>query len=156
MIYTAEVIWMVRPIALDILILHESLGQRSHPLVIPCTIASGFHLAQYVANHYSQMNDCGSTSPNFCITPHSLPESYSCQPSTPYMLSTISYYNGVSDLHRHECMEGQLDRTSSKDSPSSNVGIDLVLEKQKDLIVGLVIEDVFVLPSEFQAKSTSD
>jgi hypothetical protein len=53
-------------------------------------------------------------------------------------------------------MEGQLDRTSSKDSPSSNVGIDLVLEKQKDLIVGLVIEDVFVLPSEFQAKSTSD
>jgi hypothetical protein len=123
---------------------------------VPCTIASGFHLAQYVANHYSQMNDCGSTSPNFCITPHSLPESYSCQPSTPYMLSTISYYNGVSDLHRHECMEGQLDRTSSKDSPSSNVGIDLVLEKQKDLIVGLVIEDVFVLPSEFQVKSTSD
>jgi hypothetical protein len=62
------------------------------------------------------------------------------------MLSTISYYNGISDLHRHECMEGQLDRTSSKDSPISNAGIDLVLEKQKDPIVGLVIEDVFVLP----------
>jgi hypothetical protein len=42
------------------------------------------------------------------------------------MLATISYYNGVSDLHRHKSMEGQLDRTSSKDFPSSNVGIDLV------------------------------
>jgi hypothetical protein len=65
------------------------------------------------------------------------------------MLSIISYYNGVSDLHRHKSMEGQLDRTSSKDSPSSNVGIDLVLEKQREMIVALVIEDVFVLPSEF-------
>jgi hypothetical protein len=46
-------------------------------------------------------------------------------------------------------MEGQLNRTSSKDSPSSNVGIDLVLEKQREMIVALVIEDVFVLPSEF-------
>jgi hypothetical protein len=34
MIYMAEVTWMVRPITLDILMLHESLGQRSHPLVI--------------------------------------------------------------------------------------------------------------------------
>jgi hypothetical protein len=33
---------------------------------------------------------------------------------------------------------------------------DLILEKQREMIVGLVIEDVFVLPSEFQAKSTSD
>jgi hypothetical protein len=53
-------------------------------------------------------------------------------------------------------MEEQLDRTSSKDYPSSNADIDLVLEKQMELIAGLVIEDVFVLPSEFQAKSTSD
>jgi hypothetical protein len=53
-------------------------------------------------------------------------------------------------------MEEQLDRTSSKDSPSSNAGIDLVLEKQREPIVGLVIEDVSVLPSEFQAKLTSD
>jgi hypothetical protein len=72
------------------------------------------------------------------------------------MLATISYYNGVSDLHRHESMEGQLDRMSSKDIPSSNAGIDLVLEKQRELIVGLVIEDIFVLPSDFQAKWTSD
>jgi hypothetical protein len=27
-----------------------------------CTVASGFHLAQYAANHYSQMNDCVSIS----------------------------------------------------------------------------------------------
>jgi hypothetical protein len=53
-------------------------------------------------------------------------------------------------------MEEQLDRTSSKDSPSSNAGIDLVLEKQREPIVGLVIEDVSVLPSEFQAMLTSD
>jgi hypothetical protein len=72
------------------------------------------------------------------------------------MLPTISYYNGVSDLQRHESMGGQLDRTSSKDFPSSNADIDLVLEKQREPIVGLVIEDVFVLPSKFQAKSTSD
>jgi hypothetical protein len=72
------------------------------------------------------------------------------------MLPTISYYNGVSDLLRHRTMEEQLDRTSIKDSPSSNAGIDLVLEKQGESIVGLVIEDVFVLPSEFQARSTSD
>jgi hypothetical protein len=72
------------------------------------------------------------------------------------MLPTISYYNGVSDLHRHRTMEEQLDRTSTKDSPSSNAGVDLALEKQGESIVGLVIEDVFVLPSEFQARSTSD
>jgi hypothetical protein len=72
-----------------------------------------------------------TTSQNFCTAPHSWPESYSCQSNTPYMLSIISYYNGVSDLHRHKSMEGQLNRTSSKDSPSSNVGIDLVLEKAK-------------------------
>jgi hypothetical protein len=72
------------------------------------------------------------------------------------MLATISYYNGVSDLHRRESMLGQLDRTSSKDFPSSNAGINLVLEKQREPIVGLVIEDVSVLPSKFQAKSTSD
>jgi hypothetical protein len=72
------------------------------------------------------------------------------------MLPTISYYNGVSDLHRHESMEGHLDRTSSKDFSSRNVGLDLVLKKQREPIVGLLIEDVFVLPSEFQAKSTSD
>jgi hypothetical protein len=65
------------------------------------------------------------------------------------MLPAISYYNGVSDLHRHKTIEEQLDRTSSKDSPSSNAGIDLVLEEQRGPIVGLVIEDVFVLPSEF-------
>jgi hypothetical protein len=116
---------------------------------VPCTIASGFYSAQYTANHYSQMNDCASTSQKIYTTPNSLPESYSCQPSTPYMLPTISYYSGVSNLHRHESMEGQLDRTSSKDFPSSNVGIDIVLEKQRETIVGLVIEDVFVLPSEF-------
>jgi hypothetical protein len=68
----------------------------------------------------------------------------------------ISYCNCVSDLHRHESMEGQLDRMSNKDSPSSNDGLDLVLEKQREMIARLVIEDVFVLPSEFQAKSTSD
>jgi hypothetical protein len=123
---------------------------------VPCTMASGFHSAQYVANHYSQMNDCASTSQKLCTTPRSLPKSYSCQPSTPYMLPTISYYNGVSDLHRHESKEGQLDRTSSKDFPSSNADIDLVLEKQREPIVGLVIEDIFVLPSKFQAKSTID
>jgi hypothetical protein len=53
-------------------------------------------------------------------------------------------------------MEGQLDRMSNKDSPSSNDGLDLVLEKQREMIARLVIEDVFVLPSEFHAKSTSD
>jgi hypothetical protein len=53
-------------------------------------------------------------------------------------------------------MEEQLDRTSSKDSPSSIAGIDLILEKQRESIVGLVIEDVSVLASEFQAKLTSD
>jgi hypothetical protein len=72
------------------------------------------------------------------------------------MLPTKSYYNGVSDLHRHESREGQLDRTSSKDFPSSNAGIDLILEKQRELTVGLLIEDVFELPYEFQAKLTSD
>jgi hypothetical protein len=72
------------------------------------------------------------------------------------MLPTISYYNGVSDLNRHESMEGRLDRMSIKDFPSSNADTNLVLEKQKEPIVGLVIEDVFVLPSEFQANSTSD
>jgi hypothetical protein len=72
------------------------------------------------------------------------------------MLPTISYYNSVLDLHRHESMEGQLDRMSSKDFSNSNADIDLVLEKQRESIVGLVIEDVFVLPSEFQAESTSD
>jgi hypothetical protein len=123
---------------------------------VPCTVASGFHSAHYAANHYSQMNDCASISQNFCTTLRSLPKSYSCQQSTPYILPTISYYNGVSDLHRHESMEGQLDRTSSNDFPSSNADIDLILEKQREPIVGLVIEDVFVLPSKFQAKSTSD
>jgi hypothetical protein len=29
---------------------------------VPCTVASGFHSAQYATNHYSQMNDCASTS----------------------------------------------------------------------------------------------
>jgi hypothetical protein len=53
-------------------------------------------------------------------------------------------------------MEGQLNRTSSKDFPSSNADIGLVLEKQRGPIVELVIEDVFVLPSEFHAKSTID
>jgi hypothetical protein len=72
------------------------------------------------------------------------------------MLPTISYYNGVSDLHRHESMEGQLDRTSGKNFPSSNADIDLVLEEQRELIVELVIEDVFVVPSKFQAKSAID
>jgi hypothetical protein len=72
------------------------------------------------------------------------------------MLPTISYYNGVSNLHRHESMDGQFDRTSSKNFPSSNADIDLVLEKQREPIVGLVIEDVFVLPSEFQAMLTID
>jgi hypothetical protein len=72
------------------------------------------------------------------------------------MLPTISYYNDVSDMHRHESMEGQLDRTSNKDFPSSNADIDLIFEKQKEPIVGLVIEDVFVLPFEFEAKSTID
>jgi hypothetical protein len=71
------------------------------------------------------------------------------------MLPNISYYNGVSDLYRHESMEGQLDRMSSKDSPSSNAGIDLVLEKQREPIAEHVIEDVLVLPSKFQAKLTS-
>jgi hypothetical protein len=123
---------------------------------VPCTIDSEFYSAQYAANHYSQMNDCVSTSQKFCTTPCLLPESYSYQPSTPYMLPSISYYNGVSDLHRHESMKGQLDRTSNKNFPSSNIDIDLALEKQRELIVGLVIEDVFVLPSELQANSTSD
>jgi hypothetical protein len=91
--------------------------------LVPCIVASGFHLAQYAANHYSQMNDYASTNvplDNARTAPHSWPESYSCQLNTPYMLSTISYYNSVSDLHMHESMEGQLDRTSN---------IDLVLEK---------------------------
>jgi hypothetical protein len=123
---------------------------------VPYTIASGFHSAQYTANHYSQMNDCASTTWNFCTTPRSLLESYSYQPSTPYMLPTILYYSGVSDLHKHESMEVQLDRMSSKDFPSSNADIDLVLEKQREPIVGLIIEDVFVLPYEFQAKLTSN
>jgi hypothetical protein len=48
---------------------------------VPCTIASGFHSTQYAANHYSRMNDCASTSQNFCATPRSLPEGYSCQPN---------------------------------------------------------------------------
>jgi hypothetical protein len=126
-------------------------------------------LAQYAANDHSQVNNCASTNvslgnaqaysmtfQNFCTTPCSLPESYSCQSNTPYMLPTISYCNGVSDLRRHESMEGQLDRASSKDSLSSNASIDLVLEKQMELIAGLVIEDVFVLPSKFLAKSTSN
>jgi hypothetical protein len=121
-----------------------------------CTVASEFYSAQYAANHYSQMNDCASTSQNFYTTPRSLSESYYYQPSTPYMLPTKSYYNGVSDLHRHKSRERQLDRTSSKDFPSCNAGIDLILEKQRELIVGLLIEDVFELPYEFQAKLTSD
>jgi hypothetical protein len=121
-----------------------------------CTVSSGFHSAQYAANHYSQMNDCASTSPKICTTQWSLPKSYSCQPNTPYMQPTVSYYNGVSDLRRHRTMEEQLDRTSNKDSPSSNASIDLVSEEQREPIAELVIEDVFVLPSEFQAKSTSD
>jgi hypothetical protein len=134
-----------------------------------CIISSGFHSAQYAADHYSQMNDYISTNTpldnaqaysmtfqKICTALRSLPESYSYHPNTPYMLPTISYYNGVSDLHRHKSMEGQLDRTSSKDSLSSYADIYLVLEKQRETIVGLVIEDVFVLPSEFQAKSTSD
>jgi hypothetical protein len=50
------------------------------------------------------------------------------------MLATISYYNGVSDLHRHESMEGQLDTTSNKDFPSSNACIDLILLKQRGLV----------------------
>jgi hypothetical protein len=94
----------------------------------------------------------------FCTAPHSLLENYfntSRQPNTPYMLPTISYYNGVSDVHRHKSMEEQLDRMSNKDSPSSNASMDLVLEKQRELIVGLVIEDVFVLPSKCWANSTS-
>jgi hypothetical protein len=53
-------------------------------------------------------------------------------------------------------MEEQLDRTSNKDSPSSNTCIDFVLEEQREPIVGLVIEDVFVLPYKFQARWTSD
>jgi hypothetical protein len=74
-------------------------------------------------------------SQNFCTAPRSLPESYfstSCQLNTPYMLPTISYYNGVSDLHRHKSTEEQLDRTSSKDCPSSNADIDLVLEMERE------------------------
>jgi hypothetical protein len=86
--------------------------------LVPCTVASGFHSAQYDTNHYSQMNDYASTnlpldnaqaysmtSQNFCTALRSLPESYSCQPNTPYILPTTSYYNGVSDLHRHKSME---------------------------------------------------
>jgi hypothetical protein len=130
---------------------------------VPCTVASGFYLAQYAANNYSQMNDFASTnvpldnaqaysttSQNFCTAPYSLLGSYSCHLNTPYMLLTISSYNnGVLDLYKHESMDGQLDRTSSKDSPSSNVGIDLVLEKQRELIAGLVMEDAFVLHLNF-------
>jgi hypothetical protein len=56
-----------------------------------------------------------TTSQNFCTTLRSLLKSYSCQLNTPYMLPTISYYNGVSDLHRHESMEEQLDRSSNED-----------------------------------------
>jgi hypothetical protein len=119
-------------------------------------------LAEYAASYHSQINDYASanvaldnaqayvrTSRN-CTTLWSLPEIYSCQSSTTYMLPTISYYNGVSDLHRHRTMEEQLDRTSSKDSPSSNAGIDLVLEEQREPIVGLLIEDVFVLHLNFR------
>jgi hypothetical protein len=84
------------------------------------------------------------TSQKFYTASHSWPENYSCQPNTPYMLFTISYYNGVSDLHRHESMKGQLDRMSIKDSPSSIAGIDLILKKQREMIVGLVIDDVCV------------
>jgi hypothetical protein len=51
---------------------------------VPSTVASGFHSAQYAANHYSQMNDCASTSQNICTTPRSLLESYTCQPNTLY------------------------------------------------------------------------
>jgi hypothetical protein len=111
---------------------------------VSCTVASGFHSTQYAANHYSQMNDYVSTnvplhnaqaynmtSQKICTAPCSLLESYSCQPNIPYMLPTISHYNNVSDLHKNRTMEEQLDRTSSKDSPSSNAGIDLVLEKAK-------------------------
>jgi hypothetical protein len=50
----------------------------------------------------------------------------------------------------------QLDRMSIKDFPNSNADINLVLEKQTESIVGLVIEDVSMLPFEFQAKSTID
>jgi hypothetical protein len=71
------------------------------------------------------------TSQYFSTAPRSLLESYSCQSNTPYMLLTILYYNGVSDMHRHKSMEGQLDRMSSKDPLSSNASIDLVLEKAK-------------------------
>jgi hypothetical protein len=53
-------------------------------------------------------------------------------------------------------MEEQLDRTFNKDSPSSNADIDLILEKQREPIAGLIIKNVFVLPSKFQAKSKSD
>jgi hypothetical protein len=49
-----------------------------------------------------------TTSQNFCTAPRSLPESYSCQSNTPYMLPTISYYNGVSDLHRHKKYGGAI------------------------------------------------
>jgi hypothetical protein len=38
----------------------------------------------------------------------------------------LSYYNGVSDLHRHRVVDEQLDRTYTKDA-----GIDLVLEKAR-------------------------
>jgi hypothetical protein len=132
-------------------------------------VASGFHSAQYAANHYSQMNDYASTnvpldnaqaynttSQKFCTAPHSLLESNSCQSNTSYMLPTISYYNSILDLHRHKTMEEQLDRTFNKDSPSSNADIDLILEKQREPIAGLIIKNVFVLPSKFQAKSKSD
>jgi hypothetical protein len=54
-----------------------SFGVTPISYQVPCTVASGFHSAQYVANHSSQMNDCASTSQNFCTTLCSLPESYS-------------------------------------------------------------------------------
>jgi hypothetical protein len=76
---------------------------------IPCTIANGFHSAQYAANHYSQMNDYASTnvpldnaqaysttSQKFCTAPRSLPESYSCLSSTPYY--TIMVYQICIDM----------------------------------------------------------
>jgi hypothetical protein len=74
-----------------------------------------------------------------------------------YIDNSMCLRSGISNVNnRHESIEEQFDRASDKDSPSSNAGIDLVLEKQGEPIVGLVIEDVFVLPSEFQDNSTID
>jgi hypothetical protein len=63
---------------------------NSYP--VPWTIASGFHSAQYAANHYSQMNEYTSTnvpsnntqaystpSQKICTALRSLPESYSAE-----------------------------------------------------------------------------